>query len=54
MPGTNVAGWLFVSSSGILGVVPWVQRVKWRFSIRALLIATTFVAVVLALVVFLK
>jgi hypothetical protein len=34
------------------GVAPWIRKLKWRFSLRTLLIATTLVAVVLGLVVY--
>jgi hypothetical protein len=37
---------------GALAASPWIQR-KWRFSLRTLLIATTLVALVLGLIVWL-
>ena len=38
--------WFLVITLGTLGALPWI---KWRFSVRTLLIATTLVAVVAAL-----
>jgi hypothetical protein len=40
--------WLLALASAALGAVPWI---RWHFSLRTLLIATTLVAVVLGLVV---
>jgi hypothetical protein len=40
--------WLLASLSAALSFIPWV---RWRFSIRTLLVAITLVAVVLGLVV---
>ena len=40
--------WLLVLLTATLAVVPWI---KWRFSLRTLLIATTLVAVVLGIIV---
>jgi hypothetical protein len=37
-----------------LAVVPWLRQLRWRFSLRTLLIATTLVAVVLGLIVWLN
>jgi hypothetical protein len=54
LPGIVLPYWLFVFSSGILALIPWVEHVKWRFSVRTLLIAITMVAVALGLVVLLK
>jgi hypothetical protein len=45
--------WLPALLSATLAVIPWISR-SWRFSLRTLLIATTLVAVVLGLVVWLK
>ena len=49
----RVAHWLAVLFFATLGIVssPWI---KWRFSLRTLLIATTLVAVVLGLIVWLR
>jgi hypothetical protein len=41
--------WFVILLTGMLGVVPWI---RWRFTTRALLIATTLVAVVLGLAVY--
>jgi hypothetical protein len=35
-----------------LAVVPWIRHLHWRFTLRTLLIATTLVAVVLGLIVY--
>ena len=40
--------WCPVLASMILAVIPWL---RWRFSLRTLLIATTLVAVVLGIIV---
>jgi hypothetical protein len=44
--------WFFVLFSGTAAVVPWIHEVRWHFSLRTLLIATTLVAVVLGLAVY--
>src|SRR6476469_5066865 len=43
--------WFLVSLSVIFAVGPWIRQLRWRFSLRTLLIATTLVAVVLGLIV---
>ena len=46
--------WCLTLICGIVGAVPWILPwLRWRFSLRTLLIATTLVAVVLGLVVWL-
>lgn len=40
-----------IAISGVLAVAPWIRQLRWRFSLRTLLIATTLVAVVLGLIV---
>jgi hypothetical protein len=45
----TVPCWFPVVLSAVLVVVPWI---KWRFTVRTLLIATTLVAVVLGLIVY--
>ena len=42
--------WMLVLPLGLLAAIPWL---RWHFSIRTLLIATTLVAVVLGLIVWL-
>ena len=52
-----VPHWFVVLLSAALAVVPWIPSLKnlnWRFSLRTLLIATTLVAVVLGLIVWLR
>ena len=56
--GTNgriviVPFWMAVLSTGSLATAPWVRWSK-RFRVRTLLIATTLVAVVLGLIVWLR
>jgi hypothetical protein len=46
--GVSVAYWLLVPAVLVAAVIPWMQR---RFSLRALLVATTLVAVVLGMAV---
>src|SRR5262245_28458612 len=43
----EIPAWFLIVSMALLGPLPWVH---WRFSLRALLIATTLVAVVLSLI----
>jgi hypothetical protein len=44
--------WFPALVSGTLAAVPWATHIKWRFSLRTLLIATTLVAMVLGLIVY--
>jgi hypothetical protein len=44
--------WFPVLLLATSAVAPWYRRIRWRFSLRTLLIATTLVAVVLGLVVY--
>ena len=43
--------WFLVLLSAAFAAVPWIRQLKWHFSLRTLLIATTLVAVVLGLIV---
>jgi hypothetical protein len=43
--------WLPVLLLAASAIVPWIRRIKWRFSLLTLLIATTLVAAVLGLIV---
>jgi len=45
-----VAHWILILISASVAALPWI---RWRFSLRALLIATTLVAVVLGVAVYL-
>jgi hypothetical protein len=36
--------WMPIALSTTLATVPWLTRIKWRFSLRTLLIATTLIA----------
>ena len=44
--------WYVVLLTTVLAALPWIFQVRYRFSIRTLLIATTLVAVVLGLAVY--
>jgi hypothetical protein len=43
--------WLPTVLIAALAAMPWVRQLRWRFSLRTLLIATTLVAVVLGAIV---
>ncbi len=47
--GYSVSYWLFTALVVLVAALPWL---RWRFSLRTLLVATTLVAVVLGLVVY--
>ncbi len=50
-----VPSWCLVLITAAIAVVPWIRNLRWRFSLRTLLIATTLIAVALGLfVVFAK
>jgi hypothetical protein len=67
MPGTIPRAWGFSSGNNgtslrfphrlpiavfsVLAAAPWIRELRWRFSLRTLLIATTLIAVVLGLIV---
>jgi hypothetical protein len=44
--------WFVVVAFVVLGTIPWLHRTSLRFSLRALLIATTLVAILLGLIVY--
>jgi hypothetical protein len=46
--------WLAVVCSAAFAVAPWYRLIPYRFTLRTLLIATTLVAVVLGLIVWLR
>jgi hypothetical protein len=48
----SVPHWFLVVSATILATLPWIRQLRWRFSLRTLLIATTLVAVVLGAIVY--
>jgi hypothetical protein len=50
--GIMLPHWAVVVFFGSLAILPWMPHVRWRFSLRTLLIATTLVAVVLGLAVY--
>jgi len=45
---------LMVAAFATVGALPWVRYLRWRFTLRTLLIVTTLVAVVLGLIVWLS
>ncbi len=47
-----IPDWFPVLLFAAAAVVPWIRKLKWRFSLRTLLIATMLVAVVLGLIVY--
>ncbi len=47
----TVPQWFLTSTIAALAAVPWIRKLKWHFSLRTLLIATTLVAVMLGVVV---
>jgi hypothetical protein len=44
-----VPHWFLVFLFTTFAVLPWIRQLKWRYSLRTLLIATTLVAVVLGI-----
>ncbi|MEX0642686.1 MAG: hypothetical protein WD468_08295 [Pirellulales bacterium] len=42
--------WFLLLLIGTLGIVPWIRRFNWQFSLRTMLIAATLFAVVLGLI----
>jgi hypothetical protein len=44
--------WSSVVLCVVFAIAPWALQLRWRFSLRTLLIATTLVAVVLGLIVY--
>jgi hypothetical protein len=51
---TQVQDWFPVLVSAVFAIRPWMRQLSVRFSLRTLLIATTLVAVVLGLIVWLS
>ena len=55
--GTKLPLWPLVTIVAVFPIAPWILVIpwlRWRFSLRTLLIATTLVAVVLGLIVWLR
>jgi hypothetical protein len=50
-PAIIIPYWFPTLLFGLLAALPWLSWLRWRFSLRTLLLATTLVAVVLGLVV---
>jgi hypothetical protein len=51
--GVAIPFWFLVMIAATSAVIPWVRQLRWRFSLRTLLVATTLVAVGLGTVIFL-
>jgi hypothetical protein len=49
----DIPFWFLVLMAGGLGTMPWIRQFQWRFSLRTLLIATTLLAAVLGVIVWL-
>jgi hypothetical protein len=43
--------WFPTLISGVLAILPWIRQLRWRFTTRTLLLATTLIAVVLGAIV---
>jgi hypothetical protein len=50
----RIPHWSLVATACVLVPLPWMRQLRWRFGLRTLLIATTLVAVMLGLVVWLS
>jgi hypothetical protein len=48
----SIPHWFAVMVLATLAAAPWIRKLKWRFSLRTLLIATTLLAMVLGLIVY--
>ena len=46
--------WFLILITVALAAFPWLRQLSWRFSLRTLLIATTLVAVVLGIIVWMS
>jgi hypothetical protein len=46
--------WSAILVAAPLAAAPWIRQLRYRFSLRTLLLATTLVAVVLGLIVWLR
>jgi hypothetical protein len=51
-PGFIIPLWIIIAPMLALIVVPWIHQLRWQFSLRTLLIATTLIALVLAAIVY--
>jgi hypothetical protein len=50
-PSLTIPDWLPVILCAAMAFVPWIRQLRWRFTLRTLLIGTTLVAVVLGTIV---
>lgn len=48
----SAPSWLLVILMASIATIPWIRHLTWQFSLHTLLIATTLVAVVLGLAVY--
>jgi hypothetical protein len=48
-----IPDWFLLITFVAMGAAPWIRQRSWQFSLRTLLIATTLIAVVLGLIVWL-
>ena len=48
-PGITIPAWMPTMLIAAVATAPWIDRLRWRFSLRTLLIATTIIAVVLGI-----
>lgn len=53
-PRVVISHWLPALIFAALAIVPWLRQLRWRFTLRTLLIATTLVAALLGLVTWLS
>jgi hypothetical protein len=44
--------WFLAALAGTFAIAPWIPWLKWRFSLRTLLLATTAVALLLGLIIY--
>jgi hypothetical protein len=49
-----IPSWCLVLLTAAIGAVPWIPNLRWQFSLRTLLIATTLIAIGLGTVVYLS
>ena len=46
----HIPHWFLVAAFATLAAVPWTPRLKWRFSLRSMLIVVTVIGVLLAVI----
>ena len=50
-PPSAIPSWLLIIAAIVCGIAPWIHQLKWRFTLRTLLIGMTLVAVAFGLIV---